>query len=422
MIYLFLLLFPLFSLAEIPDSLIRLSEIKNHDSEAYMFEAHKAAMDARHSAESALEGENSSLALKILSVGLKLMPHRDDLKNLRNTALDTYLSITKKLEEDTKKNCALLQERYQFLNTLAPDSLAKLTYDKDCGVIAKKEDTDYIRIHEPVLLKDLEAQYKADHIWKNTKFPFEDVLNNSFMLLRSLYGENFSLSCSGFKMVPGSNENNLIDAHSVCKMSGIDESFRRISYKYYSFLDQLLITPEGKKAVMYTTLSGVTKYFKTSDSLYQVYETAFDNEAFDDDISNFAVMNMNLKYKDKVLNESVLVKLDHKSFKKGIPYVKFERGQTERFEFIGKESTFFLMQEELKGLQDIQFTINYRDTFDQYKKSFEIATKADIECRDLQKKLTDLTSSRKKRKLEQSLKASCPEKGTLGAMIRSSYP
>ena len=421
MLYFILLLIPILANAEIPDSLVRLAEIKDKNSEAYMFEAHKAAMDARYSAESALEGENSSLALKILSVGLKHMPHRGDLKNLRNTALNTYVNITKKLEEDSKKNCAILLERYHFLDTVAPDALAKLKNDRECGEEIKAADADYLRINEPVLLKELEAKYKSEHIWKNTQFPFDDVLNNSFMLLRSLYGESFSMSCVGFKPIPNTTEGNLSDVNGNCKLSGgVDPSFRETSYKYYSFLDQLLIVTGGSKAVMYTTLDGVTKYFKTTDILYNVYETAFDNESFDEDMPNFVVMNMNLKYKNRVESQTILVKLNHQTFKEtGVPQIQFEKGEKERFALLNKETIFYLSNEELKGLQDIQLSLNYKRSFEIYKNHFEMATKADMECRETKKKIDSLTSSRQKKKLQSSYEASCPVKGTLGAMLRA---
>jgi hypothetical protein len=406
------------ALAEIPHSLIKLREIKDKDGEAYMFLAHQAAMDARYSAESALEGENSSLALKILGVGLDLMPHRDDLKNLRNTALKTYLKITQKLEEDSKKNCSILKERYDFLATVAPDAFVKLKYDTSCGELIKSTPE---KVAEPTLIKNLESEFKAtlSHDWKNSKFPYEDVLNNSFMLTRSLYGENFGVECKNFKIDTKSKEVESLDVHTDCTLSGIASEFRETSFKYYGFLDHLLIVPNGTKAVMYSTLDGTTKFFKTSESLYRIYERAFDNESFDEDMSTFALMTMTLKYKNKAHAENILVKLNHKNFKStGVPDIQYEKGPKERFESLATKTTLFLSSEEMKELEEVRFTIDYKSTYELYKKNFEDAIKSDLDCQEMASKLSVMEESRKKRRMKKSYDSACPPKGLLGSLIR----
>lgn len=415
---LLIILIPFVAFAEIPHSLTKLSEIKDKQGEAYMFLAHQAAMDARYSAESALEGENSSLALKILGVGLELMPHRGDLKSLRNTALETYLKITQKLEEDSKKNCTILKERYDFLATVAPDAFVKLKYDTSCGELTKSTPE---KVAEPTLMKSLEAEFKANlsSDWKNSKFPYEDVLNNSFMLTRSLYGEGFNIDCSEFVIDPKSKEVESLDVFSKCKLSGIGPEFRETSFKYYGFLDHLLIVPNGSKAVMYSTLDGTTKFFKTSDSLYKVYERAFDNESFDEDMSTFALLTMTLRYKDKDHAENILVKLNHKNFKStGVPDIHFEKGPKERFETLGPTSTLFLSSEEMKDLQRVTFTIDYKSTYELYKKNFENAIKSDLDCQEIANKLQVMEESRKKKRMKKSYDSACPPRGLLGALIR----
>ncbi|MFY7992407.1 MAG: hypothetical protein ACOVP4_03865 [Bacteriovoracaceae bacterium] len=406
---------------EIPHSLTKLSEIKDKNSEAYMFMAHQAAMDARYSAESALEGENSSLALKILGIGLELMPHRGDLKTLRNSALETYIKITQKLEEDSQKNCPVLQSRYNFLASVAPDAFVKLKYDRSCGSITK---TTPEKINEPILYKNLEAEFKVNlsSDWKNNHFPFDDVLNNSLMLTRSLYGEGEILKCDSLKIDPASKDVDSLDVMANCKSAGIDSSFRETSFKYYGFLDHLLIVPNGTKAVMYTNLDGSTKFFKTSEALYRIYERAFDNESFDDDMIHFVVLKMTLRSLGKTETETLLAKLNHQKMKKNQQMeISFIKGAKERFETLGTRGPLFFSSEEMKTLSEVSFAIDYKASYELYKKHFEESIKTDLECQEAKKRIDEIAPSRKKNKQLKSYEQNCPKTGTLSLLIKESF-
>lgn len=401
------LVFSSFVWAEIPHSLTRLAEIQDKESEAYVFLAHQAAMDARLAANAELEGENSSGALKILGLATNVMPHRSDLKDLRNKALDTYISITKKLEEDIENNCEVLKERYSFLHSFAPDSIARLKYDKRCVKVVVKQDP--FKIPEPRHLKDLEARFKADASHTTLNFPYEDVLNNMFMLFTSLYSDGFKISCAPQKI-----DGNKVTAQ--CSSTKKDEvSYRQVSLKYCAFLTELLIVPTGSKAVT-CTIDGRNHIFRTSDSLYNVYVTAVKSPAFDDDIPVLVSMNMTIKKKDNSSQDvPVLVRLNQKDLKNG----QFPRGVFEKapepyyFLMLGPQTKFELAEADIKNLRAIEFTINMKATYDKYLLHYEASTKQDLSCQDLREEIKGMESSRKKQNLEKDFKEDCPDNGNL---------
>ena len=393
--------------AEIPHSLARLAEIQDKESEAYVFLAHQAAMDARLAAIAELEGENSSGALKILGLATNVMPHRNDLKDLRNKALDTYINITKKLEEDVTKNCEVLKERYSFLQSFAPDSIARIQYDSRCVKIVKKEDP--FKIPEPRHLKDLESKFKANASHTTISFPYEDVLNNMFMLFTSLYGEGFKISC-----IPQKIDGLKVTAQ--CSSTKKDEvAYHQVAVKYCSFLNELLIVPNGNRAVT-CTIDGRNHIFRTSDSLYNVYVTAVKSPAFDDDIPVLVSMNMTIKKKDQTSHDvPVLVRLNQKDFKAG----KFPRGVFEKapepyyFLILEEKTKFELAESDIKNLRAIEFTINTKATYDKYLLHYEASTKQDLNCQDVKEEISGMESSRKKQTLEKDFKEDCPDNGNL---------
>ena len=414
---LFLCLFSTTVFGEVPDTLRRLANMKDKDSEEYIFLAHKAAIDSRHAAVSALEGGNSSGALKILTLGLQLMPHRSDLKDLRNKTLETYIGITQKLEEDPKKNCSLLQQRYKFLASFAPDAVVKLKHDKSCVISDVKAESDILKIPEPVLLKDLENEFKANSlIRKNTQFPFEDSLNSSFMLLMSLYGEEFKITCGDFKVDANTKDLKEIEVKAKCTSTSIDKAkFNDASLKYCNFLNELLVVEGGNKTVK-CTLDGRNHVITTSTPLYHIYERAFDNSSFDDDLPLFAVLNMTALKSTQNLITSIFAELNHKSFRAGsFPILTFEKGD------LKEQASFTMTQEELNGLQELSFTINFKRTYELYKNHFEKSTLTDLQCHDIQHRLKLVEESRKKKSLKKTFETSCPQDGSLSHAIEAEF-
>lgn len=403
-------IFPLFAQTDVPYSLTRLAEIKNKESEAYVFLAHQAAMDARLAATSALEGENSSSALKILGLALDLMPHRSDLKDLRNKTLETYLNITKKLEEDVEKNCELLKERYSFLNSFAPDAITKVAHDKRC--IKKEKTQNAFKIPEPKLLKGLESEFKANTTHTTHNFPYVDVLNNSFMLFTSLLGENFKITCGQLKSIEGK-------IHGTCSASvETSSTYKEASLKYCSFLNELLIVPEGKRSVT-CTIDGRNHIFQTSDDIYNVYVKAVDNAAFDDDIPVLVSMDMSLVKKDQTTIVPVLLRINQKDIKaRKFPISSLEVAPEEYFfEQLSTETVFDIEASEARDLQEIIFTIDRKKTYEDYKSHYEAAIKQDLECQLMEKKLDELKPSREKKALKKTFAEKCPLGGNLKKKI-----
>lgn len=415
----FILILSILSLSahsEVPDTLRRLAQMKDKESEEFIFLAHKAAIDTRHAAISCLEGKNSSGALKILTLGLQLMPHRSDLKELRNKTLETYIGITQKLEEDPKKNCNILKERYSFLSNFAPDAVIKLKHDSSCVLSDLKPEADILQVPEPRLLKELENEFKADSlIKKNSDFPFEDSLNSSFMLLMALYGEDFKVSCQDFQVDATTKSAQEVEVKAKCSASAFDKvRFAEATTKYCNFLNELLVVVNGNKTVK-CTLDGKNHVITTSTPLYTIYERAFDNSAFDDDLPLFTVMNMNAK-KTYSTTRPILMEFNHKSFRLGqFPKMSFHQGD------LNTEASFTMTQDELKGLQELSFTINYKATYQIYKDHFEKSTLADVQCHDIQHRLKLVEESRKKKSLKKSFEKSCPSTGSLSNAIETEF-
>ena len=403
-------IYPIYAQTDVPHSLTRLAEIKDKESEAYVFLAHQAAMDARLAATSALEGENSSSALKILGLALECMPHRNDLKDLRNKTLDTYINITKKLEEDVEKNCELLKDRYSFLNSFAPDAITKIAYDKRCIRTAKAKDS--FKIPEPKLLKNLESEFKANTSHTTENFPYVDVLNNTFMLFTSLLGEDFKITCNQLKVVEGK-------IHGTCVASSPEKNtYKEASLKYCAFLNELLIVPTGKHNVT-CTIDGRNHIFQTSDDIYNVYVKAVDNAAFDDDIPVLVAMDMSLVKKDETTIVPVLLRINQKDIKAGkFPVASLEKAPDEIFfEALQPATVFDIAASEALDLQEIIFNIDRRKTYEGYKNHYEASIKQDIECQQMEAKLDSLKPSREKKALKNTYAEKCPVGGNLKAKL-----
>lgn len=403
-------IFPLYAKTDVPHSLTRLAEIKDKESEAYVFLAHQAAMDARLAANSALEGENSSLALKILSLALESMPHRNDLKDLRNKTLDTYIGITRKLEEDVEKNCELLKDRYSFLNSFAPDAITKVSYDKRC--IRTVETKNAFKIPGPKLLKNLESEFKAHTTHTTENFPYVDVLNNTFMLFTSLVGEDFKITCHQLKTVEGK-------IHGTCVASSPEKNtYKEASLKYCAFLNELLIVPEGKHSVT-CTIDERNHIFQTSDDIYNVYVKAVDNAAFDNDIPVLVSMDMSLVKKDQTTIVPVLLRINQKDIKAGkFPAAALEKAPDEIFfETLQAETVFDIAPAEAQDLQEIIFNIDRKKTYESYKNHYEASIKQDMECQQMETKLDSLKPSREKKALKKKYSGSCPIGGNLKAKL-----
>ncbi len=350
-------LIPLISFARIPESLTKLATIKDKSSDEYMFLAQEAAIDTKNAAERMLDGENSAGALKILEVAVHLMPHRTDISQLRKKSLDTYLLITKKLEEDSVKNCSLLQERYTFLKSISPDALARLKLESSCA------DAELLKIPEPQILKSLEEEFKADLV---KTFPWDDVLGNSFMLLRSLYGEDFSVICDQFK-----------SGEAKCSTPSFDSAdFKEKSLQYCGYVEGLLSVSTGKKSLL--CVYNKKQTFRTNDELYQIYEKVFDNKAFDDDIPTYAVSTITLKYADRVEHQNVLTVLDHPQLRqRKLLHLSF-MGETGPVDLNQGNLQHKLSEKQLKGLVDMTVVFNYKRTFELYQGNFQKSLKQEM--------------------------------------------
>jgi hypothetical protein len=355
------------SFARTPDSLTRLATIKDKSSDDYMFLAQEAAIDTKNASERMLDGENSAGALKILEVAIHLMPHRTDLNHLRKKSLQTFLQITKELEKDAVKNCSLLQERYTFLKSIAPDALAKLKLEKSCALELKvgpvETDAELLKLPEPKILKNLEIEFKPELV---KTFPWDDVLANSFMLLRSLYGEEFSVVCDQFK-----------DGKGVCtKPSVTTEDFSATSLQYCGYVEGLLSVSTGTKLLMCTY--NKKQKFKTNEELYQIYEKIFDNKAFDDDIPSYVITTVSFKYTDRVEHQHVLSYLDHASMRKNLTASMTFVREAHFKDLVGSALSHTFGEAQLKGLVDLTLVINYKRTFELYQRNFQKSLKRNL--------------------------------------------
>ena len=99
------------SVDDIPKSLLDLSKILRRESSEYMVQADKAIQDTLNSAKEAELGQDTARALKILSIGLRLMPWRNDLLNHRERVLQKYTSLIETSLSPKDPPCSQIREK-----------------------------------------------------------------------------------------------------------------------------------------------------------------------------------------------------------------------------------------------------------------------------------------------------------------------
>ena len=179
--------------AEIPHTAKQLFKMKNADKDSYAYQniAHKAAMDMVHEGKEALRGQNSSRALKLLSIGAKLLPWRGDVVALRDAALNTNINIVNDMLTTADISCEIITERVEYLSTYAPDSIMKIKgYKSKCATslptnksVAKTKVIDQFKKRSPKQYLTLEKKHyqspskQLDYIInRNKTFPLQDIL------------------------------------------------------------------------------------------------------------------------------------------------------------------------------------------------------------------------------------------------------
>lgn len=187
---------------QIPASLKLLSEISDNKSIEYEIASYEAATDLINLGKNALRGRDSGQALRLLTIGARLMPWRSDVVQLRDTALRTYIENTNVMIAKGAASCVSIIDRVQYLNTIAPDGLSSLeNYNLACPnnhiqVKSKLalEDGDFISLLQkslPASSQDLAVEDRVDLsvqlqkiLERNNKFPTEDLLILGFNYFR----------------------------------------------------------------------------------------------------------------------------------------------------------------------------------------------------------------------------------------------
>lgn len=370
---------------KIPASVIQLSGAdKNHEN--YIFLAFNAGVDAKQAATSALEGKHSAAALKILAAALQVLPHMDELIDLRSKALESVINITKKLEEDPDKNCDVLMERYNFLKVISPDAMTQLKNVKCAPEMADKNVKplvkDIFKIPEPKVFQDLELAYRTDltealdfYIKKNTNFPFEEALKNSFSILFARYGENYTVNCVDLSIDTNVVSDATVDLMGKCVFhSGVD-SLPEQTTRYCSVFHDLFIVPKATEQL--TCDQNPAVKFPISVPLLTTYKAAFGSMAFDKGVPVYLVMNMTFRYKDS--NRTMPLLVYHSLQSQNIKVLKSSGKR-----YLETISSDFhlksLSRNEMKDLQAVSFQIDYKKTFEFYNDSIKFATEKEIAC------------------------------------------
>jgi uncharacterized protein len=220
-----------------PSSLLKLENIHDKNSFEYQETAYAAALDTVSSGKEALASLDSSRALKLLSLGAKLLPWRGDVISLRNTALETYLKITNDFV--AKKDCSEIENRINYLKTIAPDGVLKVqAIPLECKRIADeriKMPDDHVvdnyfkkmfSAAEPMIRKDLEEKYFNDLpsqlsyiVERNKNFPKKDL---ELLHLKYLFDiwKDFGFNCSGFEIDKDTTSVEDVKVHSNCVRDG----------------------------------------------------------------------------------------------------------------------------------------------------------------------------------------------------------
>jgi hypothetical protein len=216
----------------LPETLKSLKKIKDKESIEYEVLVYKAATDIINSAKEAEQSFDSGRALKLLTVGAKILPWRSDVVSKRNKALSTYLKVTNLMIKDSSYICGEVLNRIEYLNEIAPDAFTQLSSRKNrClkkktkkiikkikKVSEKKKSKgkqldyliDILNKNTPPSHAQIERKFKGDLFLKlkeitkrNNNFPLEDVLLNSMSVAIYTF-KNFDYSCSDFEIDPNS--------------------------------------------------------------------------------------------------------------------------------------------------------------------------------------------------------------------------
>ncbi len=214
--------------ADIPVNLKKLSTIEDKESFEYQDLAFKAASDVLSSGREALSSFDSARALKLLSIGAKLLPWRNDVVSLRNNALETYIKITNEYIDNG--DCDLIRTRIVFLNTVAPDGYLKIKkIPKNCDQKLSKAPApsldDLFNLPEPKRDSSIEIRNFTDlpsqanyYIEQNNRFPEVELLLMSFQHFYDFWN-GFSIICKNFSIDPNITNSKNIVVESSCDLS-----------------------------------------------------------------------------------------------------------------------------------------------------------------------------------------------------------
>lgn len=413
--------------AEVPETLQELSKKTEKDNFEYQVLAYKAAIDTINVSNNELAGMNSAEALKVSSFGLMHMPYRGDIRDVRNKALNTYISITRKLEEKPKENCEVLKERYEFLAKIAPDSLTMVNNNLSCLKVVKliePKNAELISVKIPPVNPELEKDFKADlshdvdfYLAKNNNFPTEDVLNNMFMLFSAIFPEDFSVECTALKVDPNSTNPKDLKVSGHCeRITPTVANLAEVKKQYDLNIKTMFEVPGGKEKVL--GLYDNSKIASTKP-LVKKWECLMSDESHcqspdgkliygvNKRLPECIVMSMNLIYEKKQKAKPFLAFMNHRfhinmeAGEKSLPVFGKRFGQLgfnlpfpdselegcfhpTRHDLQNEPMTYIdilrknaltqdqafggLTIDQLKGLKKITFTINHWATYHYYRK------------------------------------------------------
>ena len=376
---------------EIPQTVINLFNIKDKNSDEYIFGASYASIDAKNAAIASLQGGDSTKALKILTAALEVMPHLDELRTLRNKSLDAVIEITKALELDPEKNCSVLLERYRYLQVVAPDSLLKLKNEKNCDKDPNKlARLDYNVFNIPPIqpVANLENLNKVDltrsldyYLNKNNNFPYDALVLNSFTYAHNKFASwkkdsTFEIQCQSLSVDSNATSLENILVTGDCDAKGRAEVIN-IEERYDEILRDHLEVPNGKEYVSQGK-------FYTSKPLKKIYEAGFEKGMIQEKLPRYYVMEMILRYKEKDERTPILVYYSDQLLllatggKVSFNDLMVENRLLYPFRPKGKTS-FVFDSESLDGLLSISFLFDLKTTYDFYKKLFKNHTLSQIE-------------------------------------------
>lgn len=189
------------SVDDIPDSVRQLIKIEDKNSIEYELLAYQASQDIIFRGRAYLTGSDSSRALKVLTVGTKLMPWRTDITSLRSLALETYVLNTKQMFAGLTSSCDEILERVTYLKQVAPDEFIKMkTFPKRCeGVEARLRyasvESSFVDLLNTKLPRDKDHTPPSDDLIqkldllvnKNTDFPIMDLYLGEFNVFYQKY-------------------------------------------------------------------------------------------------------------------------------------------------------------------------------------------------------------------------------------------